>query len=212
VEAGAAANRTFVVANGVDIERFTPAREATEAPEVLYIGSFRHRPNILGYERLAAEIMPAVWRRFPDARLRVVAGPEPDKYWKAPGTPDRRIAMHAFVEDVRPLYARAAVVTVPLVVSAGTNIKVMEAMACARPVVSTPVGCQGLDLVDGRDALIRSSSADFADAVCELLADGARADAIARNARATVEARFSWEAIAGAAWESYAAITGVAAR
>ena len=212
LEAGAPAGRTCVVANGVDLARFTPARETTDAPEVLYIGSFRHRPNVLGYERLAAEIMPAVWRRFPGARLRVVAGPEPEKYWTAPRNPDRRIAMHAFVEDVRPLYARAAVVAVPLVVSAGTNIKVMEAMACARPVVSTPAGCRGLELVDGHDALVRSSSADFAEAVCELLADGARADAIARNARATVEARFSWDAIAGAAWESYAAITGVAAR
>jgi glycosyltransferase involved in cell wall biosynthesis len=196
----------------VDVARFTPARATTEAPEVLYVGSFRHRPNILGFERLADEIMPAVWSRFPNARLRVVAGPEPEKYWTAPRGLDRRIAMHAFVEDVRPLYARAAVVAVPLLVSAGTNIKVMEAMACGKPVVSTPVGCQGLDLVDGQDALIRASSEDFAGAVCELLAGGVRADALARNARATVEARFSWEAVAHAAWESYAALTGVAAR
>src|SRR5206468_2231513 len=111
-------------------------------------------------------IMPLVWRRFGGAKLRVVAGPEPERFWRQfmdrdfPRDLDSRIQVHAFVEDLRPLYARAAVVVVPLEVSAGTNIKVLEAMACARPVVSTPVGCAGLGLVDGRDALIRSSPED----------------------------------------------------
>jgi len=140
-----------------------------------------------------------------------VAGPEPEKYWTAARTPDPRVVLHAFVEDVRPLYARAAVVVVPLLVSAGTNIKVMEAMACGKPVVSTVVGCQGLGLEDGRDILVRDDSSSFAEAVCELLADAEGAAALGRRARATVEARFSWSAIADAAFASYRAIAGVRA-
>jgi glycosyltransferase involved in cell wall biosynthesis len=203
---GSPAARTFVIANGVDVDRFRPAVATAEAPEVLYIGSFRHRPNIIGFDKLRTEIMPAVWQRFPETRLRVVAGPDPGKYWTKPRTLDPRILLHAFVSDVRPLYATASVVAVPLAVSAGTNIKVMEAMAAGKPVVSTPVGCQGLDLLDGHDLLVRESSADFACAVCDLLTDPARAAAIATHARATVEARFSWEAIADAAYASYQAI------
>jgi len=112
-------------------------------------------------------------------------------------------SVHGFVEDLRPLYAKAAVVAVPLAVSAGTNIKVMEAMACGRAVVSTPVGCAGLGLVDGQDALIRSSAEDFAGAICDLLADPAGRQAIAERARRTVEQRFSWNAIADCAYASY---------
>ena len=197
-----------MVPNGVDIERFVPSDEATTSAEVFYVGSFRHLPNVLGFERLRHEIMPRVWSRCPDARLRVVAGPDPERYWReflARDYPqlDGRIEMHAFVEDLRPLYAKAAVVVTPLVVSAGTNIKVLEAMACRKAVVTTPIGCVGLGLVDGQDALIRKESPEFADAICDLLEDPARRAAIAAAGRRTVEQRFSWRAIAAAAYASY---------
>jgi polysaccharide biosynthesis protein PslH len=199
---GAPAGSTAVVANGVDIERFVALPDSGEM-EVFYVGSFRHLPNIIGFEKLRNEVMPIVWRRFGGARLRVVAGPEPERYWRAPRDLDSRIQVHGFVEDLRPLYSKAAVVAVPLAVSAGTNIKVMEAMACGRAVVSTPVGCAGLGLVDGQDALIRSSAEDFAGAICDLLADPVGRQAIAERARRTVEQRFSWNAIADCAYASY---------
>ena len=200
-QASAEGARASTVANGVDIERFVSLPPA-KGMELFYVGSFRHRPNIIGFEKLRREIMPMVWRRFPEARLRVVAGPEPDRYWRTDNT-DTRIEIHGFVEDLRPLYAQAAVVVVPLEVSAGTNIKVMEAMACARAVVTTAVGCAGLGLEDGRDTLIRDMPVDFAAAICDLLADPDRRRCIASEARRTVEQRFSWESIAEHAYASY---------
>ena len=107
------------------------------------------------------------------------------------------------MEDLRPIYAEATVVAVPLEVSAGTNLKVMEAMACGKPVVSTPAGCAGLDLANSRDLVVRASAADFADALCRLLENDGLRRAIAARARHTVEARFSWTAIAESAWQSY---------
>jgi len=111
--------------------------------------------------------------------------------------------MHEFVEDLHPLYAQATVVAVPLEVSAGTNIKVLEAMACAKPVVTTPAGCAGLELSDGQEALIRTGAADFADAICALLTDPERPAALGRQARETAERRFAWTKIADRAYEAY---------
>jgi glycosyltransferase involved in cell wall biosynthesis len=217
LDEGPPAGRTTAVPNGVDIERFVPHDEPTAVPEVFYVGSFRHLPNVLGFERLRHEIMPRVWERVPEARLRVVSGPDPARYWREfmkrdLPTFDPRIEMHAFVEDLRPLYAKAAVVVAPLVVSAGTNIKVLEAMACRKAVVSTPIGCVGLGLVDGGDALIRKESRDFADAIILLLEDPGRRQEIAAAARRTVERRFSWRAIAEEALATYMALAGARAR
>jgi glycosyltransferase involved in cell wall biosynthesis len=206
--------QTFAIANGVDTERFRPTPEPAGPPEILYVGSFRHLPNILAFERLRSEIMPLVWQRTPEARLRVVAGPRHDYFWqrfhrdshRRPSDP--RIVIHDFVEDLRPLYASATAVAVPLAVSAGTNIKIVEAMAAGRPIVSTHPGCAGLDLSDSNDLLIRDSPAAFAAALCDLLADPALRRRIAAHARQTTEARFSWSAIAEDALRSYRVLLG----
>ena len=206
--------RTFCVPNGVDTERFRPGDRDTAAPEILYVGSFRHLPNLMAFDHLRDAIMPLVWESFPSAVLRVVAGPRHRYFWEhfdrrsQARQLDSRIVLHDFVEDLRPLYAQASVVVAPLLVSAGTNIKVMEAMACGKAIVSTPTGCAGLELDDGRDLLIRTGAADFAAAVCGLLGDAALRGTIAAQARRTVESRFSWTAIAESAWKSYTTLSG----
>jgi len=206
LDEGSPAERTWVVANGVDLERFVPREEPGPHPEIFYVGSFRHLPNVLGFEKLCSEVMPRVWKRFPEARLRVIAGPDSQRYWN--GKTDSRVIIHGFVADLRPHYASATVVVVPLLVSAGTNIKVMEAMACGKAVVTTPVGCAGLGLQDGADAVIREDWGEFAEATADLLADAGARERIAAAARATVERRFGWSAIAESAWASYQELLG----
>ena len=205
-EGGRSRASTFLVPNGVDVRRYVPCAQPRGAPEILYVGSFRHLPNVLAFDNLCREVMPRVWSRLPQARLRVVAGKDFERYWT--GTCDPRIELHGFVEDLRPLYAGASAAVAPLSSSAGTNIKVLEAMACGKAVVSTPPGCAGLGLRDGVDGLIRADWDEFAEAVCRLLYCAEERERIGAHARRTVEARFSWEAIAEEAFQSYLAMSG----
>ncbi|MBI3693514.1 MAG: glycosyltransferase family 4 protein [Acidobacteria bacterium] len=206
VGAGAPQQQTWVVPNGVDTERFHPIVQRVEGPpELLYVGSFRHLPNVLGFEHLRKEILPRLWQRFPELRLRVVAGPDYEKHGSSGGV-DPRVQVEGFVENLAPYYARARVVVAPLTVSAGTNIKVMEALACGRPVVSTPIGCAGLGLAEGEEILVAAEADAFAGAVARLLEDPDLWQRLAERSRRAAVNRFSWQRAADRAWEMYEAL------
>jgi hypothetical protein len=100
------------------------------------------------------------------------------------------------------------VAVAPLAVSAGTNIKVLEAMACGKAIVSTPAGCAGLGLKNGQEALVCSNWQEFAEAVGELLGNAAVRVALGERARQCAVDRFSWDSIADAAYESYLELAG----
>jgi len=212
VKYGASQGRTRVVPNGVDLRRFQPEVKEEGPLEVLFVGSFRHLPNLLAFEELQNTIMPEVWQSFPNAVLHVIAGPNHERVVEVAGkgnllTCDPRIHIQGFVEDVRPAYRRADVVVIPLPVSAGTNIKLMEAMACARAIVSTPAGCAGLKLVHGRELMVAGLGPDFAGAIVGLLADEVTRSRMAAEARRTAEIRFGWDSIARDALKAYASMT-----
>jgi glycosyltransferase involved in cell wall biosynthesis len=190
---------TTVVENGVDLGRF---RGEPEHPgeRLLFIGSFRHFPNIEAYRFFNGRVWPLLRDKFPNLTLTVVAGADPLTYWRAfadsPEPPaDSRIRILDFVADVRPLYVEANLVIVPTTVSAGTNVKVLEAMAMERAVVSTTSGCAGLGLLHGHSAWIADTPEAFAAGVATLLADPERRQQIAQAAHGHAVRNFDWEAI-----------------
>ena len=202
VEHGAPRRRTRVVPNGVDLEWYKPRLKLKPPgpPLILFVGSFRHVPNLLAFEALRDRIMPEIWLTYPDALLHVISGPECGL--NLPPS-DPRIVVEGFVEDLRPVYCNADVAVIPLAVSAGTNIKVIEALACGLAVVSTPAGCRGLDLADGKELLVAELGPAFCCAVGHLLHDPVLRANLGRGGRRTAERRFGWEAIARQAMSSY---------
>jgi ribosomal-protein-alanine acetyltransferase len=191
--------RVEVIPNGADLERFTPEPESP-GRRVLFVGSFRHFPNAAAYRMLAEEIWPRVRARLADAQLTVVAGPDPDLYWREhtgqPSVPEPEgVFLLGFVRDVRPLYAECNVVVVPTPVSAGTNLKVLEAMAMERAVVATSCGCAGLGLEHGVSVWIADEAAALAEGIVRLLEDEPLRRRLAAAARARAETCFDWRQI-----------------
>ena len=188
-----------VIPNGVELRRFTPEIERP-GQRLLFIGSFRHFPNVVAYRFFTEEIWPLLRDAIPEVTLTVVAGPDPALYWREQTgllsiPPDDRIHLLEFVSDVRPLYVEANLALVPTLVSAGTNLKVLEAMAMQRAVVSTSSGCAGLGLEHGANIWIADQPEDFARAVQTLLEDAELRQSIATAGREHVEQHFDWKAI-----------------
>ncbi|MBL8216716.1 MAG: ribosomal protein S18-alanine N-acetyltransferase [Bryobacterales bacterium] len=176
------------IPNGVDLSRFQPAPE-TPGRHLLFIGSFRHFPNVLAFQFLWHDVLP----RLNDVHLTVVAGPDPERY--APLPRDPRLTLHAFVADVRPLYHAANLVLVPTLVSAGTNLKVLEAMAMQRAVVSTTSGCGGIPVTPGVEAAIADGAEAYAQAIETLLNDTPARLRMASLARDFVQKHFDWDTL-----------------
>ncbi|HLH18513.1 MAG TPA: glycosyltransferase [Bryobacteraceae bacterium] len=189
----------IVIENGVDLARFTPEPERP-GRRLLFIGSFRHFPNIEAYRFFTGEVWPFLRDALPDLELTVVCGADPLTYWRAfTDTPeparDPRIRLLDFVADVRPLYAEANLVIVPTVVSAGTNVKVLEAMAMQRGVVSTASGSAGLGLLHGHSVWIADTPQAFAAGIATLINDPERRAALAEAAHAHARRHFDWSAL-----------------
>ncbi len=195
---GSAAN-CVVLPNGVDLDRFRPEPE-TPGNRLLFIGSFRHFPNVAAYRFFTEQVWPLLREKFPQLTLTVVCGADPLLYWRAftstpEPQPDDRIRMLSFVADVRPLYVESNLVIVPTTVSAGTNVKVLEAMAMQRAVVSTTSGSAGLGLLHGHSVWIADAPQAFAAAIATLLGDPERRAQIAQAAHLHARRNFDWKAI-----------------
>jgi glycosyltransferase involved in cell wall biosynthesis len=190
---------TVVVPNGVDLERFRPDPEQP-GERLLFIGSFRHSPNVAAYRFFIERVWPLLRQKFPLMTLTVVCGPDRLTYWRAfadspEPRPEERIRMLGFIEDVRPLYVEANLIVVPTTVSAGTNVKVLEAMAMHRAVVSTTSGCAGLGLLHGHSVWVADTPEAFAAGVATLIADPERREQLARAAYLHAVRNFDWAAI-----------------
>jgi glycosyltransferase involved in cell wall biosynthesis len=199
MDAATVGDRAVVIENGVDFDRFQPEPERS-GQRLLFIGSFRHFPNVSAYRFFTERIWPLLRDQFPEMTVTVVAGPDYLTYWRAfadtpEPAPDDRIRLLGFVSDVRPLYIETNLVLVPTTVSAGTNVKALEAMAMQRAMVSTPSGCAGLGLVHGHSVWEAEVPAAFAAGIATLIADPSRREQIAHAAYDHARRNFDWRPI-----------------
>jgi glycosyltransferase involved in cell wall biosynthesis len=184
--------KVAVVPNAVDLEYFRARPEASpvEPQTILFFGAINYFPNSDGLKFFLDEIFPAVKARMPGAKLRVVGHTPPQLLALA----NESIEMKGFVPDLRTEIERAAVVIAPLRIGGGTRLKILEAMAMAKPVVSTPQGAEGLEVTHERELLLADTPAGFAEQLVRLLGDPALAARLSAGARKLVEQRYGWGA------------------
>jgi glycosyltransferase involved in cell wall biosynthesis len=183
---------TIIVDNGVDLGRYDPTPVPRE-PRISLIGTLGYLPNSDGAQWFVNEVFPLIRRAVPEAVLDLVgrlAIPEVMALAEPP-----LVTVIPDVPDIRPYYERTRLVIVPLRVGTGTRLKALEGMAASRPVVGTTVGLAGLEVENGKHALIADDPAELAKQVVQVLTDDSLATRLAEAGRALVTERYSWERV-----------------
>jgi glycosyltransferase involved in cell wall biosynthesis len=188
-----------VVPNGVDMAFYTesppplPEGQGPDAADLVFVGKMDFRPNVDAVLWFAAEVLPLIRRQAPETRFWVV-GQNPHARL-APLADEPGVQVTGWVEDQRPYIAAAGAYVIPLRIGGGTRLKVLEAMAMSKAIVSTALGCEGFDLVAGQELIVADEPAAFADAVLALLGDPARRERLGRAARRFAGSRYDWSTI-----------------
>jgi sugar transferase (PEP-CTERM/EpsH1 system associated) len=194
-----------VIDNGVDTELYQPLVEAPDGNALLFIGTMDYLPNTDAVLYFCKEILPVIQREVPNAKLMVVGSNPPLKVRELAVRQD--VVVTGRVPDVTPYYEQSRGSIVPLRAGGGTRLKILESMALGRPVVSTAIGCEGLEVADGRHILIADGPEQFAEKTVRLMTDRALYQRIVDEARQLVVARYDWGAIAGRLLGVYSELT-----
>ena len=204
------AARIYILPNVVDVWSYQPTYE-DDGRTVLYVGAMDWFPNRDAVDYFAEEILPRLRRKAPDLHF-TVAGRNPSQKMRERyrGFPD--VTLSGSVTEMRPIIAKAAVCVVPLRIGSGTRLKILEAAAMGKPVVSTCLGAEGLEFVPGEEIVLADEPEGFAAAVADLLTDRSRRISLGRAARRRVEGHYDLSTLSTAVRTAFEELVPQAAR
>lgn len=185
--------RLVTINAGVDTEKFRPSAHVAEPDSVSFLGSLEWVPNVQGLQWLLEEVWPLVLKQVPTADFHI-AGKNPPEWLK--NLNKKNVVFHGMVPDAVDFLNRYEIVVVPLFSGGGMRLKMIEAMALGKPVISTLVGAEGIDVVNGKHAVVAQGDKNiFAAALVELLKDREKKEEIGRNALMLVQEKYNWQTI-----------------
>lgn len=186
---------------GIDTSVYPYPGGSRKPRTILFLGSFRHVPNVVALEWFTRHVLPAVLEKAPEARL-LVAGSDPPPRYAFPD-PANAIELMGFVEDIEPLFSSCAVFICPIRSGSGVRVKLLEAFASGIPVVSTTIGAEGLASRDGVFCVLADDPATFANGILRLFEDEDSAARMADRARREVESHWDVAVITSRLVEKY---------
>lgn len=187
--------------NGVDTDHFRSGGHSyTHNNTLLFTGNMDYDPNVDAVQYFVRDIFPLITKQFPDT-VFIIAGQRPVDKVKALDN-GSNVRVTGFIPDLTEMYNTASVVVAPLRFGAGTQNKVLEAMAMGIPVVCSNIGFAGLGIASGEGAFMKTDSASFAEQVCLLLGDEGLRETTGKKGVEVIRRSFSWDTVA-AQLESY---------
>lgn len=195
--------KTAILPAGVDISYFKPQAVQEKPNSLIFVGDLLWTPNVDGIWWFVQEVFPLIKKEIPEITLHIVGrgGERTLKKVRARG-----IDVTGYVRDVRPHIRSSSVYVVPLRAGGGIRIKVLEALAMRKAIVSTTVGCEGIDVESGRDIFIADSPEMFAEATIELLRNSALREELGRNGRRLIERKYTWDRISPRLIDTYSTL------
>ncbi|RKU33344.1 hypothetical protein C6499_01450 [Candidatus Poribacteria bacterium] len=182
-----------IIPNGVDVTHYQPDFTSEAPAHLIYIGSMDWYPNEDAVAFFADEILPGIQDKVSDVQFSIVGGNPSARVQRL--AEREGVVVTGRVPEIKPYFAEATVFVVPLRIGSGTRLKILEALAMGKAIVSTTVGAEGLDLKNGEEIFIADEPTTFADAVTQLLTDASLRRRIGENGRARVERDYDWRSI-----------------
>ncbi|MDI9240380.1 glycosyltransferase family 4 protein [Lysobacter sp. LF1] len=198
-----------VIANGVDLDGNRPATQSPDPDRLVFVGQMGWFPNRDGVEWFLREVFPRILAQRPRTRFELVGKADG---FSVPGNVAAQVTLAGFVDDLRPHVHEASVYVVPLRAGSGTRLKVLEAMALGKAIVTTQVGSEGIALRHGDSAVFADDAESFAQATLALLDSPERIVRMGEAARRLAQAEYGWDAIGAKLLRCYEPLIGARTR
>jgi len=186
---------------GVDLADYPFLEEPEGAPELVFTGTMSYYPNAFGAQDFLRFAWPLIRQRIPRIQCSIVGSGPPESLRRFDGKDGVRVTGR--VESVSDYLRRALIYIVPLQIGGGIRLKILEAMASGRAVVSTTVGCEGLDVKNGEHLFVAESWERFVDAISDAVEDRRKRTRLRENARALMEDVYDWDKVVNRQMEEY---------
>jgi glycosyltransferase involved in cell wall biosynthesis len=187
-------SRIEVVENGVDINFFKQRNNHNNTNRLIFAGRMDQYSNVDAIMQFCKNVWPLVKEIFPNMRFSIIGNNPPQKLLQMARN-DERIEVLGYVDDVRPYFAGATMSICPVRDGGGTRLKILDAMAMGMPIISTTIGCEGIDVSPGKNVLIADTPEEFVESIRKLNNDVMLREHISNFARITAENKYSWNII-----------------